>query len=219
MTPGFITSIEEANEFGHPHHPTLAQCHAKILKDGGDPSTYKSFSFIRNPWSHMHSMWSYAKKTDGTNKSFEEYVWSHFEGWRGGDSWDVSHQFSGYLPRLVSKFGNVDYVGTFEDFDYHIETLIGFILGKHIKSYVRDIQQDWLTQMSMDEKKVALLGAGLGYEIASGPKHLNKSSKDKLEYLEAYTNQSKQIVEKLYSADIKKFGYYFDGRKENENAT
>ena len=205
MTPGYITPEEEAHVFGHPHHPTLEQCHAKILKNGENPNDYRSFSFIRNPWSHMYSLWAYSVKTEAYAGSFDEWLDGCRGGWETRPCRNPTICFSGFKPRLISKYRNIDYVGTFEDFDEPVNILKSFIIDKHIDSYISDFERDF------PQGRVA---KGLRDRLQY-PKHLNVSIQNKNEYMEKYNSEQKEIVRSLYAVDIKEFGYAFDNADTN----
>ncbi len=208
MTPGYVTDMSQYARFGHPNHPTLEQCHEKIKAGGEDPSTYRSFAFIRNPWAHAYSMWQYLSKTERTKKDWNSWLGARANGWeccprervKNSDLGDWN--FKGYLPRLLSKYRNVDYVGTLEYFDKHVNALKSFILNQHIDAYVKDFESDF----------PGFTATGLKARLEQ-PLHLNMTVADKQEYANKYTNEQKEIVRSLYANDIENFGYYFNGRK------
>jgi len=201
MGVGFKTSIDDAGEFGHPNHPTLAQCHQKIIAAGQDPCDYRSFSFIRNPWAHLYSVWAYGFRTRNIVVSWDEWMIQVRDNYEKTNFWK-EHKFKGFLDRLESPFRKVDYVGTLEEFDKHIATLKNLILDNHIKNHYNTLRENWPELCRPADQPIP--------ERFQYPKHINASVKDKKEYLTKYTPDQIETVSKLYERDIREFGYRFN---------
>ena len=99
---------------GDTNHLTMVQCHERIISLGLEPSDFKSFSFIRNPWSHMYSLFAYTKKVGKYSGTWDEFMWNIQFTYEQMDFWK-EHQLKGYFNRIYSPWGKVDFIGKLEN--------------------------------------------------------------------------------------------------------
>ena len=146
--------------------------------------SYYFFTFVRNPWSRLHSLYNYMRFSDfrrGSNKyvhsnSFNQWVSIVCDKIKNGES---VLQLTGYSPFQISFLKNkqnnldsLDFIGKFENF-----------------------KQDFSV---IDQK----------FNFSKKNVLLNVSPKQQ-KYTDAYSSESKQKVSQVFEEDIDAFKYTF----------
>lgn len=103
--------------------------------------TYYKFSFIRNPWDRMVSLWYYYKNTS----TFEQFIHNlHKVKWHG------------VLMNQVEYIGEVDYIGRFENLQHDFNILCDNLnierrtLGHHKKTVDRKHYSEYYNNDTRD---------------------------------------------------------------------
>jgi hypothetical protein len=172
------------------NHPTLLQCHQNIIDNNDDPTLYKSFSFVRNPWSHMYSCYKYAHKTKKYKGSWKDWMWNIKFAYKDTNLYKT-HDFSGFLDRLSSPYKGIDYVGKLETIDVSFQKIKDLYLNTHIKNHISKFNSNIPIMF-----KIPL-------------PHLNVSSDSKNEYMTQYNPEQYETVLNLYKKDIDFFNFTF----------
>ena len=174
--------MNEGYKTGGTIHLTLKQCHEKIAAKAENPSEYKSFSFVRNPWSHMYSMYKYSNRTGNYDGSWDDWMFDVKYAYESMDFYR-HHKFNGFLDRLQSPYKDIDYVGRLETLSEDFEEIKKLFLNHH-PLYAR-IRSQTL-------------------------EHLNVSSSNKKEYINQYNPEQYETVKYIYERDIKFFKFTFE---------
>lgn len=164
---------------------------------------YFKFSFVRNPWSRMVSIYNYlgfSKKTDFKSFLIDKFRSRIFRE----NHWFVGPQ-SDFLYSAEEKL-LVDYVGRFEnlqaDFSYVCQKIgIPPIQLPHINNTPLEVKP------SGDSLRSKL--AGMASSFSNTYKTKNYSSFER--YQDYYDQESIDCVTQLYRSDIELFGYEFEG--------
>tara|TARA_R110000824_G_scaffold14726_12_gene62502 strand:+ start:2917 stop:3579 length:663 start_codon:yes stop_codon:yes gene_type:complete len=174
-----------ASKYGYhckPHHYTLEQHHnMKIFNKESFLYAWK-FTFVRNPFDRLVSVYHYSQDTYGTksNVAFEEFIqkvkkaveMKEYYKWLGPTQ--PNHICPQYL--YVYNKGNklADYVGRMENFDVDLQNIFEQLKLAPLSS---------INKVNMTPKR------------------------DK--YRKYYTDDTKRVVEKIYEKDLNLFNYEF----------
>ena len=190
-----LTSVAqyEGNDFRHNGHYHLL--------DDIDNTTqnYFKFTFVRNPWARCVSRYFYIKQKKGKrtknyrNSTFKEFILSQVPPYNKNDkrkflldySW-CRHSLN--LQRIYEQS---------HPFENQLDWIIdkdGKILTDFI-GRVENFQED----LDVVCDKIGIPRQKLPYRNKSKHKH----------YTNYYTDETKDIVAKIYAKDIKHFGYEF----------
>ena len=180
-------SIEKAvwdicPEFGSSEHKKISSWQRLLTED--EFNSYFKFTFCRNPWDRLVSLYSYYKETLDFHRGrhLPEEVVDSFKSfclYIQDDEILAPTQLSWILD--LDEKPNIDFIGRFERFDSDWE-----VVCKKI-----EMQND-----TEDEDN---------YELLIKLPHLNKSNHR--DYKEYYDKQLIDIVRKKYKEDISFFGY------------
>lgn len=138
-----------------------------------------SFSFVRNPWDRMVSMYFYRllKKAYSEQFTFRDYI-LQLKMWSEGGKAPLFAQHYFY-------FGCSDYI-------YDGDNCLVSYVGRY-ENRASDIQK---------------ISSAINCPQL-GKLHIQKAASDKKCYSHYYDDETREIVEKLYKNDIKRFGYEF----------
>jgi hypothetical protein len=160
-------------------HETITEC--MVLKKSIE--NYFRFSFVRNPWDRLVSMWSYSRKRNiqpAASVSFEYYI-KHQEAILAGAP-------ERYLSNSQRKI-NVLYPQYFYISDWWGNNVMDFV-GRF-----ENLQNDFDTICD----KIGIPRRIIPQKNSSNHKH----------YTEYYNTETREIVAKKYAKDIEYFGYKF----------
>jgi len=162
-------------------------------------NTYFKFTFVRNPWDRMISIYKYL----GYSKKYE---FNHFlKGVFLKEQWADNYWFVG--PQSEFLYDNnselkVDFIGRFENLQNDFNQICREIGMPIIKiPYVN----------KSEEKKVRVKTSPVGLaKYLLKYKYKRESIPAFKSYQEYYDEESKELIAKLYKTDIELFGYQFD---------
>ncbi|MEQ8384541.1 MAG: sulfotransferase family 2 domain-containing protein [Coleofasciculus sp. A1-SPW-01] len=181
-------------KFGHLKAYEYVAC-GHITQEQFD--SYFKFSFVRNPWDRIVSIYKYRgwpKKC-----SFKEFLFKYLidPDFQKQQWWFMRPQYD-----FLFKDNNqlVDYVGRFEnlqaDFDYVCSKL--------------DIPQTPLPHINKSGTKFKLSQVWrIRTNIRQMKNNFNYKKNTFKHYTEYYDSESKELIEKLYQKDIEAFNYEF----------
>jgi hypothetical protein len=151
---------------------------SKFISEEG----YKSFSYIRNPWGRVVSIYRFAKPPVGRGHPLSDFCEGTFE------------EFVDKLPHIINKVGRALPIHTYV-INTNGELAIDFV-GR-FENYL----DDWV-----------LICKGLGIEYKELTHELNTGSSDEKTVWDHYVSQEMiDKVGELYKDDIEMFGYTFRG--------
>lgn len=178
-------------EYAGISHATLLNYKHYLDKDLYD-SLFK-FTTIRNPWDLQVSCWRYFVLPNKIEMSFDEYIKWKFEG----SILDMVDR----LPRDVEGM-SVDFLQT--AFYIHRTPLTYWFIDESGNFLV-----DYILTLERYNEHFKTVCSHLGIDNVFIPKH-NVSNNNDEPYQNLYTEETKKIVSKVFSLDIKLFGYDFN---------
>ena len=147
---------------------------------------YFTFTFVRNPWARVVSMYKYG----GYYKTmdFKYFLMVEFRK----KIWHEYYWFVGPQYEYIFNNGklNVDFVGKFEDIQNDFE---------HV-----------CRQLELPKIKVPHLNASLKYKVKDSWSNKEKRILRHEDFHDYYDNDSREVVADLYQGDIDLFGYKFE---------
>lgn len=158
---------------------------------------YFKFSFVRNPWSRVVSMYKYM----GFQKRyhFKKFVMSEL----AGDLWNQRYWFVGPQSEfLYAPSGelSVDFVGKFE----HLQTGFNEVCHRLNLPQTQLRRVNWLEKQ---EPALPFMPQRLSTYILS--RRARRLAPHQRSYEDYYDSESMNMVAKLYESDIRLFGYRF----------
>ena len=178
---------------GEPGPPRLAHLHAAdyvpcryLPQDRFD--AYFKFSFVRNPWDRMISLYKYLGRPEA--QDFKEFLLGEFRKTLWRDMyWFVGPQYE----FLVDAEGRqlVDFVGRFET-----------------------LQDDFNTvchRIGLSETPLPHVNKSTVPQTPSGTGSVSAGTGSKPSYTAFYDSETQEFVADLYREDIRRFGYQFGG--------
>jgi len=181
------TEVSGWAQFGHMHYPTLVKM--GLVGEEFDKSAFK-FSFVRNPYDRLVSMFFYYKQ------------------W-----WLISRRTGKRTKRWENKFE------TFLDFCRHIDSgpipPLGAYTMKHNKKHIQSgynpqylwfegLELDFLGRFEKMDEDYEKLSGILGIPYVKLPK-VRTSKHD--HYEKYYCPESLEIVNRIYGEDFERFNY------------
>lgn len=163
------------------HNPSWEICEIAKQKKGIDVSDYFKFSFVRNPWDRVLSLYLYKKRESEVVGEKRQY---HADLYVKQTSGGFGHFVKNYLhdQRMQIRF------------------------LKNLDKKNADICCDFIGRFENLNEDFAEICRRIGLPEIDLP--VTNTTKHK-HYSEYYTEQTKQIVENYYAEDIKYFNYEF----------
>lgn len=186
-------SLAPFTDIGYPvsqfeQHVTVNE----FLKIGGSKSIFKKyfkFTFVRNPYDRLYSGYLQDRKASVTWQKWIDAKAPIFNA--------IGDDFNTYLTEYVAK------ANLAEDWDWICfcpMTAFSHRNGKYVL--------DWYGKSENIEKDLVVLGSRLGIEIVKAEDlNVNTNPQKGLKYLDRYTRQSVEMVNKVYAKDFDFFGY------------
>lgn len=165
-----------------PYHYTAIDY--RVIYGKQDFNRYFKFAFVRNPWDRLYSAYRYLK-TGGWNE--DDHLWAHK---------NIGHIDS--FDRFVKEWVNSENIHK----HLHFKPQHDFICDDNGR-----ILLDYLAYFETLEKDFKYICEKLNINAQLGRHNANPGAS----YLEAYDEESRQIVSDAYADDIKLFGYNFEG--------
>jgi hypothetical protein len=152
-----------------------------------DYHTWTVAAIVRNPWDMIHSDWEFcidhAKRRHKMNRE-------RLGGWI--DKLDRTAEYASF-----DEFVKREHIKRYNVWDHYCTDHEGNDLVNTVLQY---------EILNFDFKNLC---AGLGYPVGDLPV-VNKT-KHRTDYREAYSDESRQLVEGCYAAYNERFGFTFDG--------
>lgn len=178
-------------DYSGPTHSTMLNYKHYVDKELFD-SLFK-FTTIRNPWDLQVSCWRYYVRNSHIDMTFDEYIKWKFEGY----IMDMADR----IPRDVEG-ASVEWLQN--AFYVHRTPLTYFFIDEEGNFLV-----DYLLTLERSAQHFENVCKHLGLKDAFLP-HSNVSNETGETYHSYYTEYTKNIVSKVFSLDIKLFGYDYD---------
>lgn len=167
-------------------HATLADY--QIIFGEQEFNRYFKFSFVRNPWDRIFSAYNFLVKGGATEY---DRLWAH----------------------------NIEKYGTFQDFVKHglrtpeVSNKLHFLPQSHFLTvpHRENSRVDFLGFFENIKDDFDYIRNKLNLNDIAELKHVNATpGSEKKDFRDYYDNDTKKIVQEIYSDDIKRFGYSFD---------
>lgn len=153
---------------------------------GWDFNSYTRFVFVRNPWARLVSLYEMISQNAGEESNRHAFTrWLYmikpYGPGGGGEDWKRWRKYGTYS---LDNYASGDTGGLLVDKVIRLEDI-----GRELIPFLKTLNLPGIEKLSVP--------------------HINKRSKER-HYTRYYTKETEQYVGKLYSYDIKEFGYKFE---------
>lgn len=158
----------------------------------GEFAEYYKFSFVRNPWDRMLSIYKYL--AEPREQNFTEFLQGQFRN----DLWKSKYWFVGPQYEFVCDSDGkpiVDFVGRFESLQADFNQVCRRL----------GMPETPVPHVNKSGQHGGFVGAASRWIVAKLP----AKPKNPLAYVERYDEPSAELVRRLYQRDIELFGYEF----------
>jgi hypothetical protein len=145
---------------------------------------YFKFTFVRNPWDRLYSAYRFLS-TGGMNELDRNWAAEHLAGVK---------DFEGFVLNVLPKPAVQDEV--------HLRPQFLFLRN----SITRQVGVDFVGRFERFDEDFATVAERIGRDVRLP--HINKSQV-RGDYRSVYSGRMRAVVEQVYAADIKAFGYQF----------